>query len=146
MHNETLNIRLIFHLYNSSSNWKRKSNLGILTINLRSIIGKQSEFHTLLEYTKPDVICAMESWLKGVHPGKTPTVDAVSVRDSEVLPPTAGPTTMIGDSWRGSICAHSCTGPYRTHQKPRKKIHFGKANWDGLRTARQLPKLSEITT
>jgi len=74
-----------------------------LTINLRSVIGKRSEFHTLLEYTKPDVICAKESWLKGVHPGKTTAVDAV--RDSEVFPPTAGPTAMIGDSWR-SICAH----------------------------------------
>ena len=87
--------------YTSSSNQKRKSNLRILTINLRSIIDKRSEFHSLLEYTKPDVICATESWLKGVHPGKTPSVDAVW--DSEVSlpppppppPPTTGPTAII---------------------------------------------------
>ena len=33
----------------------------------------------------PDVICATESGLNGVHPGKTPSVDAV--RNSEVFPP-----------------------------------------------------------
>lgn len=93
--------------YTSSSNQKRKSNLHILTITLRSIINKRSEFHALLEYTKPDVNCATESWLKGVHPGKTPSVDAVM--DSEVFPLTTGPTAMIGGLWEVYLYSYTKT-------------------------------------
>ena len=36
-------------------------------------------------YLKPDIICATESWLKGVKPGVNPTKDAI--KSSEIFPP-----------------------------------------------------------
>ncbi|CAC5376108.1 unnamed protein product [Mytilus coruscus] len=37
-----------------------------------------------VNYTKPDIICGTESWLKGVKPGKNPTQGAI--KSSEVFP------------------------------------------------------------
>ena len=47
-----------------------------MTVNCRSIKDKRAEFETALHYLKPDIICATESWLKGVKPGVNPTKDA----------------------------------------------------------------------
>ena len=51
-------------------NLPRKQNLRILTINCRSIIDKKSEFESVLDYIKPDIVCGTESWLHGIKPGK----------------------------------------------------------------------------
>jgi hypothetical protein len=42
-------------------------------------------FETALHYLKPDIICATESWLKGVKPGVNPTIDAI--KSCEIFPP-----------------------------------------------------------
>jgi hypothetical protein len=52
-----------------------KKNMRIMTVNCRSIKDKRAEFETALHYLKPDIICATESWLKGVKPGVNPTKD-----------------------------------------------------------------------
>jgi hypothetical protein len=46
-----------------------QENMRIMTVNCRSIKDKRAEFETTLHYLKPDIICATESWLKGVKPG-----------------------------------------------------------------------------
>ncbi|CAG2252899.1 unnamed protein product [Mytilus edulis] len=71
---------------NSSNvfNIPKKQNLRILTLNCRSIKDKTSEFSAAVNYIKPDIICGTESWLKGEHPGKNPTKDAI--KSSEVFP------------------------------------------------------------
>ena len=43
-----------------------KQNLRILTLNCRSILGKRSKLSVLLDYIKPDIVCATEAWLHGV--------------------------------------------------------------------------------
>ncbi|CAG2233662.1 unnamed protein product [Mytilus edulis] len=71
---------------NSSNvfNIPKKQNLRILTLNCRSIKDKTSEFSAAVNYIKPDIICGTESWLKGEHPGKNPTKDAI--KSSEFFP------------------------------------------------------------
>jgi len=61
-----------------------KSNLRILTVNCRSIVGKSAEFAATLDYIKPDIVCGTESWLKGIQPGKNPTTDTIT--SSEIFP------------------------------------------------------------
>jgi hypothetical protein len=56
-----------------------------MTVNCRSIKDKRAEFETALHYLKPDIICATESWLKGVKPGVYPTNNAM--KSSEIFPP-----------------------------------------------------------
>jgi hypothetical protein len=46
-------------------------------VDCRSIKDKLAKFETGLHYLKPDIICATESWLKGVKPGVNPTKDAI---------------------------------------------------------------------
>ena len=56
-----------------------------MNINCRSIAGsKRAEFHTALNYIKPDIVCGTESWLKGMKPGKPPSTDAI--QSSEIFP------------------------------------------------------------
>ncbi|CAC5371135.1 unnamed protein product [Mytilus coruscus] len=71
---------------NSSNvfNIPKKQNLRILTLNCRSIKDKTSEFSAAVNYIKPDIICGTQSWLKGEHPGKKPTKDAI--KSNEVFP------------------------------------------------------------
>ena len=57
----------------------------IMTVNCGSIKDKHAEFETALYYLKPDIICATESWLKGVKPGVNPTKDAI--KSCEIFPP-----------------------------------------------------------
>ena len=47
-----------------------KKILRILTANYRSIRDKKNkaEFHVTLNYTKPDIVLGIESWLKGIKP------------------------------------------------------------------------------
>ena len=52
----------------------KPTNLRILTINCQSIRNKTQELSTVLEYTKPDVVCGTESWLDE------------SIGDSEIFP------------------------------------------------------------
>ena len=58
----------------------------IMTVNCHSIKGKGAEFETALLYLKPDIICATQSWLKGVKPGVNPTKD--TIKYSEIFPPS----------------------------------------------------------
>jgi hypothetical protein len=62
-----------------------KKNLRIMTVNCRSIRDKQQEFKTALHYLNPDVVCATESWLKGVKPRSNPMKDAI--KSSDIFPP-----------------------------------------------------------
>jgi hypothetical protein len=62
-----------------------KKNMLIMTVNCRSIKDKRAEFETTLHYLKPDIICATESWLKGVKPGVNPTKD--TIKSCEIFPP-----------------------------------------------------------
>ena len=55
-----------------------------MNINCRSILDKKSEFHSVLDYTKPDIIIGTESWLEGIKPGKAPSKTAIN--NSEVFP------------------------------------------------------------
>jgi hypothetical protein len=64
-------------------NLPTKQNLRILTINCRSVLGKKSELSVLLDYVKPDIVCATESWLHGVKPGKPPS--PTHIKSSEVF-------------------------------------------------------------
>jgi hypothetical protein len=45
---------------------------------------KTSEFTAAVNYIKPDIICGIESWLKGEKLGKNPTKDAI--KSSEIFP------------------------------------------------------------
>ena len=56
-----------------------------MTVNCRSIKDKRAEFETPLHYFKPYIICATESWLKGVKPGVNPTIDVI--KSCEIFPP-----------------------------------------------------------
>ena len=62
----------------------KKPNLRLLTVNCCSISEHKSEFCASLEYTKPDLICGTESWLKGIKPGKEPSKNAI--KNCEVFP------------------------------------------------------------
>ncbi|CAC5381361.1 unnamed protein product [Mytilus coruscus] len=73
------------HLSSNPYEIPAKTNLHIMTINCRSIKDKRQEFETALHYLKPDIVCATESWLKGVKPGSNPTKDAIMSR--EIFPP-----------------------------------------------------------
>jgi hypothetical protein len=65
-------------------NLPAKQNLRILNINCRSIRDKKPELEAVVNYTKPDIICGTELWLKGVKPGQNPTKDAI--KSSEIFP------------------------------------------------------------
>ena len=54
-------------------NFPKKQNLRVMNINCRSLLDKKSEFQTVLDYTKPDIVMGTESWLEGIKPGKVPT-------------------------------------------------------------------------
>ena len=54
-------------------------------MNCQSIRRKRTELHTSLEYIKPDIVCATETWLRGINPGKQPSADTIS--SSEIFPP-----------------------------------------------------------
>ena len=62
----------------------KKQNLRIMNINCRSVKENKSELKVAEDYMKSDIICGMESWLKGYKPGKTPTNDAI--KTSEIFP------------------------------------------------------------
>ncbi|WAR06661.1 hypothetical protein MAR_022030 [Mya arenaria] len=62
----------------------KKANLRVLTLNCCGIRSKKAEFAAALEYTKPDVICGSESWLRGIQPGKDP--DRNAIQTAEVFP------------------------------------------------------------
>ena len=55
-----------------------------MTVNCCSIREHKSEFTAALDYVKPGLICATESWLKGVKPGKEPAENAI--KTSEIFP------------------------------------------------------------
>jgi hypothetical protein len=57
-----------------------------MTVKCCSIKDKLAEFEAALHYLKPDIICATESWLKGVKPGVSPTKDAINY--CEIFPPS----------------------------------------------------------
>ena len=61
-----------------------RSNLRILSLNCRGIRGKVSEFTSLVDYTKPDIVCGVESLLHGIKPGTNADLDAI--RSSEIFP------------------------------------------------------------
>ena len=61
-----------------------KQNLRILSLNCRGIRGKTSEFSSIIDYTKPDIVCGVESFLHGVKPGQNP--EGSAIRSSEVFP------------------------------------------------------------
>nr|KAG5694853.1 hypothetical protein BaRGS_028781 [Batillaria attramentaria] len=62
----------------------KKTNLRVLNINCQSVAAKKQELATALQYTKPDIVCGTESWLRGIKPGKTPSPD--HIKSSEVFP------------------------------------------------------------
>jgi len=78
---------------NPSPTHEFRQNLRILTVNCRSITNKKSELAAAVQYIKPDIICGSESWLKGVQPGKPPSVD--HIKSAEVFP--EGYTTYRND-------------------------------------------------
>ena len=53
-------------------------------MNCQSIRNKRSELHASLNYIKPDIVCATETWLRGIKPGKSPASDCIS--SSEFTP------------------------------------------------------------
>jgi hypothetical protein len=55
-----------------------------MTVNCRSVVDKIAELAACINYTKPDIICGTESWLKGIQPGKPTRKDAI--KSSEVFP------------------------------------------------------------
>ena len=61
-----------------------RQNLRILTVNCRSIANKKSELAAAVNYIKPDIICGTESWLHGMQPGKSPSLD--HIKSAEVFP------------------------------------------------------------
>ena len=63
----------------------KKENLRIMNINCRRIFDKKAEFAAVMDYVKPDLVCATETWLNGVKPGKPPVTNAI--KSSEVFPP-----------------------------------------------------------
>ena len=48
-----------------------------MNINCRSIYDKKAEFHSVVDYTKPDIIIGTESWLEGIKPGLPPSKTAI---------------------------------------------------------------------
>ena len=48
-------------------NLPEKRNLRILILNSRSVLDKKSELSVLIDYAKPDIACATESWLHGIE-------------------------------------------------------------------------------
>ena len=62
----------------------KKTNLRLLTVNCCSIREHKQEFTACVNYTKPDIICGTESWLKGIKPGKEPSRSAI--KSCEVFP------------------------------------------------------------
>jgi hypothetical protein len=55
-----------------------------MTVNCRSVVNTKAELTACINYTKPDIICGTESWLKGIQPGKPTRKDAI--KSSEVFP------------------------------------------------------------
>ena len=55
-----------------------------MNINCQGVRSKTQELATVLEYTKPDIICGTESWLNGIKPGKSPTSD--HIKSAEIFP------------------------------------------------------------
>lgn len=58
-----------------------KQNIRVLTLNYRSMMGKGSELSVLVDYIKPDVVCATESWLHVIKPGKPPSPTHIKSSD-----------------------------------------------------------------
>lgn len=48
---------------------------------------------------------------------------------------TNASVNVPGLSDHNAVILDSCIGSYRTRQKPRRRFHFGKANWEGMRAA-----------
>ena len=64
------NTSIIHSTESTSSNVLKilpKSNLQIMTVNCRSVVDKKAELAACINYTKPDIICGTESWLKGIQ-------------------------------------------------------------------------------
>jgi hypothetical protein len=57
----------------------------VLCVAYRMILLVGLRCFSFLLYLKPDIICATESWLKGVKPGVNPTIDAI--KSCEIFPP-----------------------------------------------------------
>ena len=55
-----------------------------MTVNCQSVTQKTQELATVLQYTKPDIVCGTESWLRGIKPGKTPETN--HIKSSEFFP------------------------------------------------------------
>ena len=47
--------------------------------------GTKSEFANLLDYTKPDIFCGVESFFYGIKQGENPETDHIT--SSEIFPP-----------------------------------------------------------
>ena len=54
-------------------------------MNCCGIRTNRAEFNAATEYVKPDLICGMEYWLRGIKPGKDPEKN--TIKSSEVFPP-----------------------------------------------------------
>ena len=54
-----------------------KGNLWIFHLNCQSIRGKKSELAIMINYTKPNIVCATESYLYDVKAGNNPDNDAI---------------------------------------------------------------------
>ena len=63
----------------------KKFNLRIMNVNCQCLSSKKQELAAAIQYTKPDIVCGTESWLRGIKPGKNPTHDAI--KSSEMFPP-----------------------------------------------------------
>jgi hypothetical protein len=55
-----------------------------MTVNCRSVVDKKAELAACINYTKPDIICGTDLWLKRIQPGKPTRKDAI--KSSEVFP------------------------------------------------------------
>ena len=63
----------------------KSTNLRLLTVNCCGIHTNKAEFAAALDYTKPDLVCGTESWLRGIKPGQDPAKN--TIKSSEVFPP-----------------------------------------------------------
>ena len=74
----------------------KSTNLRLLTVNCCGIRTNKAEFAAELDYTKPDLVCGTESWLRGIKPGQDPAKN--SIKSSEVFPrntPFIGMTDLL---------------------------------------------------
>ena len=70
--------------------YDRTSSMKILNINCQSIINKRSEFQSVLDLEKPDLVIGTESWLNTDH------------LDSEIFPRSLGYTSFRRDRASGT--------------------------------------------